>query len=133
LFPPGGRRGVAGTVATGFFSGGKIRWSVTMEIRKVKNFFVEPYLANLEKGAEARGKVSGERSEDFAGGGGDKVTVSPDALLMTEARRAAQNTPDVRAEKVEKLRIQVADGAYRPDSRLIAENLLREEPDLFHF
>ena len=50
---------------------------------------------------------------------------------MTEARRAAQSAPDVRAEKVETLRIQVANGTYKPDSRLIASSLVREEPGLF--
>lgn len=62
---------------------------------------------------------------------GDTVSVSQDALLLTEALRAAQDAPDVRTEKVEALRIQVANGTYTPDSRLIAENLVREEPWLF--
>ncbi len=51
--------------------------------------------------------------------------------MLTEARRTAQNTPDVRAEKVEALRIQVSNGTYKPDSQLIAANLVREEPGLF--
>ena len=59
------------------------------------------------------------------------MSVSQDALLLTEARLTAQNTPDVRADKVESLRIQVADGTYKPDSRLIAASLIREEPGLF--
>jgi negative regulator of flagellin synthesis FlgM len=45
--------------------------------------------------------------------------------------KAAQNAPDVRAEKVEQLRIQVSNGTYKPDSRLIASSLIREEPQLF--
>ena len=51
--------------------------------------------------------------------------------MLTEARRTAQNTPDVRAEKVEALRTQVSNGTYKPDSKLIAANLVREEPGLF--
>ena len=62
---------------------------------------------------------------------GDTVTVSQDAVLMNQATRTAQNTPDIRTEQVEALRIQVANGTYKPDSRLIAENLVREEPGLF--
>lgn len=62
---------------------------------------------------------------------GDSISVSQDALLLSEAHRVAQNTPDVRADKVEALRLQVANGTYKADSRLIAANLLREEPALF--
>ena len=62
---------------------------------------------------------------------GDTVNVSQDAVLMNQAARTAQNTPDVRTEQVEALRIQVANGTYKPDSRMIAENLVREEPGLF--
>ncbi len=71
----------------------------------------------------ADGAVSGSK--------GDTVSVSQDAVLMNQAARTAQNTPDVRTEQVEALRIQVANGTYKPDSRLIAENLIREEPGLF--
>jgi negative regulator of flagellin synthesis FlgM len=104
-----------------------------MEIQKAKNSFIDPYAANLERSEEMRGRHQGEHSEKLVFSTGDKVSVSPEALLMTEARRTAQNAPDVRTEKVENLRIQVANGTYTPDSRLTAENLLREEPDLFHF
>lgn len=62
---------------------------------------------------------------------GDSISVSQDALLLSEAHRAAQSAPDVRTDKVESLRLQVANGTYKPDSRLIAANLLREEPELF--
>lgn len=86
--------------------------------------------ASLEKSAE-KSRQPRATAEEAAAPQGDTVTVSQDALLLTEARRTAQNTPDVRADKVESLRIQVANGTYRPDSRLIAENLIREEPWLF--
>ncbi|MBQ7456291.1 MAG: flagellar biosynthesis anti-sigma factor FlgM [Desulfovibrio sp.] len=56
----------------------------------------------------------------------DSVQFSPDALLLSEATRTAQNAPDIRQEAVEKLRIQVANGSYKPDSRLIAENLVND-------
>ncbi|WP_298994971.1 flagellar biosynthesis anti-sigma factor FlgM [uncultured Desulfovibrio sp.] len=103
-----------------------------MEIQGKINTFLDPYsnTANLEKSGEARlkGRASATPSESPQG---DTVSVSQDALLLTEARRTAQNTPDVRAEKVEALRIQVSNGTYKPDSKLIAANLVREEPGLF--
>ncbi|MCH5144005.1 flagellar biosynthesis anti-sigma factor FlgM [Desulfovibrio sp. UIB00] len=103
-----------------------------MEIQGKINTLLDPYsnTANLEKSGEARlkGRASATPPE---GSQGDTVSVSQDALLLTEARRTAQNTPDVRAEKVEALRIQVSNGTYKPDSKLIAANLVREEPGLF--
>lgn len=62
---------------------------------------------------------------------GDTISVSLDALLMTEARRSARSAPDVRREKVDVLKEQVANGTYQMDSRRIAEGLLREESGLF--
>ncbi|MBQ9405623.1 MAG: flagellar biosynthesis anti-sigma factor FlgM [Desulfovibrio sp.] len=85
---------------------------------------------SLEKSTDNRSQSRGVK-EEAVNAQGDTVTVSQDALLLTEARRTAQNTPDVRADKVASLRIQVANGTYKPDSRLIAENLVREEPWLF--
>lgn len=103
-----------------------------MEIQGKINTFLDPYgnTASLEKSGEAKlkGRTSSTTSESSQG---DTVSVSQEAQLLTEARRTAQNTPDVRAEKVEALRIQVSNGTYKPDSKLIAANLVREEPSLF--
>lgn len=100
-----------------------------MEIQTNTNPLLDPYTTGLEKSGEARARARTESQSD--GERGDTVSVSQDALLLTEARRTAQNTPDVRADKVESLRIQVANGTYQPDSRLIAAGLVREEPGLF--
>ena len=100
-----------------------------MEIQTNTNPLLDPYATGLEKSGEARVRARPESQSD--GERGDTVSVSQDALLLTEARRTAQNTPDVRADKVESLRIQVANGTYQPDSRLIAAGLVREEPGLF--
>lgn len=102
-----------------------------MEIQGNITLGMDTYgVSGLERSPSARADAKAPPAEEEARKG-DTVTVSQDALLLTEARRTAQNTPDVRAEKVESLRIQVANGTYRPDSRLIAENLVREEPWLF--
>lgn len=100
-----------------------------MEIKFNSNPLLDPYAAGTEKTGEVRSRAAKGNSGDVASG--DTVSVSQDALLLTEARRAAQNAPDVRADKVEALRIQVADGTYKPDSSLIAAKLIREEPGLF--
>ena len=106
-----------------------------MEIQGKTNNFLDPYgtASSLDKSSEARlkNRANSAASSTSEGSQGDTVSVSQDALLLTEARRTAQNTPDVRAEKVEALRIQVSNGTYKPDSKLIAANLVREEPGLF--
>ena len=106
-----------------------------MEIQGKINSFLDPYgtASGIDKSGEARlkNRASAASSATSDGAQGDTVSVSQDALLLTEARRTAQNTPDVRAEKVEALRIQVSNGTYKPDSKLIAANLVREEPGLF--
>ena len=51
--------------------------------------------------------------------------------VLTEARRTAQNAPDVRADRVAELRDQVANGTYNIDAQAIAQSLVREEPSLF--
>ena len=106
-----------------------------MEIQGKINNFLDPYgtASSLDKSAEAKLKNRGSSTNAVTSEGsqGDTVSVSQDALLLTEARRTAQNTPDVRAEKVEALRTQVSNGTYTPDSKLIAANLVREEPGLF--
>lgn len=100
-----------------------------MEINFNSNPLLDPYGVSTEKTAEARPRAAKGSSTEAASG--DTVSVSQDALLLTEARRAAQNAPDVRADKVEALRVQVANGTYTPNSSLIAAGLIREEPGLF--
>lgn len=103
-----------------------------MEIQGKINTLLDPYgtASSLDKSGEAKLKTRSSTATSDAAQG-DTVSVSQDALLLTEARRTAQNTPDVRAEKVDALRIQVSNGTYKPDSKLIAANLVREEPGLF--
>ena len=100
-----------------------------MKIENNVQTFFDPYAAS-----SATDKTTQARAADAAAPqteGGDTVSVSQDALLLTEARRTAQNTPDVRADKVATLRQEVADGTYAVDSRRIAQSLIREEPGLF--
>lgn len=53
-----------------------------------------------------------------------------DAVLLTEALRAAQNAPDVRAEKVAALRASVLAGTYDVDVKAVAKALIRDDFEL---
>lgn len=60
----------------------------------------------------------------------DTVSVSDEAVLRTEAYRTAMNTSDIREDKVNALRDQIANGTYAINSRRIAANLLNQEQTL---
>ena len=62
---------------------------------------------------------------------GDRVSLSDEARLRTEAFTSAMNAPDVRAAKVAELKAKVESGEYTVDSKAVAAKLLQEEPGLF--
>ena len=101
-----------------------------MDIQQLTNA-VDAYGGNVSgatgDAAQRRGRANGAGATPR----GDTVQVSQDGQLLSVARKAAQEAPDVRAEKVARLRAQVADGTYARDSRLIAAALVREESALF--
>ena len=88
---------------------------------RVNNAGKTPQTANR---APHNAPVSGKET-------GDRVSLSPEAKLRTEAFTSAMNTPDVRAEKVSELKARVQSGEYTIDSKAIAAKLLEEEPGLF--
>lgn len=67
--------------------------------------------------------------ESFAGN--DEAAMAHAAVLYTEAMAVAHNAPDVRQDRIEAIRAQIESGAYEIDLRKLAENLIRENPDLF--
>jgi negative regulator of flagellin synthesis FlgM len=97
-----------------------------MEIKKALIQNSDPYRASLDKAASAR-RAAQAGPESAAGIRGDVVTVSSEAVLLTEAYRAAGAAPDIRQEKVNSIKERVASGAYEPDSRAIARKLLESE------
>lgn len=62
---------------------------------------------------------------------GDRISLSPEAKLRTEAFTSAMNAPDLRTEKVAAIKARVDSGEYAPDSKVIAAKLLAGEPGLF--
>ncbi|MEZ6854799.1 flagellar biosynthesis anti-sigma factor FlgM [Halodesulfovibrio aestuarii] len=62
---------------------------------------------------------------------GDRVSLSDEGRLRTEAYKEAMNAPEVREDKVAEIKAQIVSGEYKIDSEKIAEGLLRDELDLF--
>lgn len=71
-----------------------------------------------------------QESTTSAGENADRVVLSSEARLRGAALQTAKEAPDVRREKVEKLKQQVKDGTYKPDVKKAAANLIRDDLDL---
>ncbi len=56
----------------------------------------------------------------------DKVVLSPKAKEVQEATKLIKGLPDIREEKVAKLKEQVDQGTYRIDGKKIAFKMLKE-------
>ena len=104
---------------------------------EIKNTFnpIDPY-NNPKLGNNATqgvGQAAGRAANTSAPAAetGDRVSLSPEGRLRTEAFTSAMNAPDVRAAKVAELKARVESGQYTPDSNAIAQKLLAEEPGLF--
>lgn len=67
---------------------------------------------------------------ELAHAGADEGAAN-EALILTQALRTAQNTPDVRMEKVLAIKASIEAGTYVIDAASIARVLVREEPGLF--
>lgn len=60
----------------------------------------------------------------------DEVVVSEDARLMNAAMDAIRNTPDVRADKVARLKAMVEAGTYAVNGQDIAARMVAEDQEL---
>lgn len=56
----------------------------------------------------------------------DSVEVSASASMFTRALETARNTPDIRADRVEQLRQEIAEGRYQRDPATIAQNIIAD-------
>ena len=77
-------------------------------------------------GAEGKAKAKGADARES-----DTVVLSEEARLRGQALQAAHLDSGVRAERVMELKARVQAGSYQADPRKVAENLLREDLDLF--
>ena len=103
-----------------------------MEIKNNLNQ-LDPYSRTQIAGTKTQAAQRGANTAQPASvqEGGDRVSVSPEAKLRTEALTTALNAPDVRQAKVAELKARVESGEYAPDSTAIAAKLLQEESGLF--
>jgi len=101
-----------------------------MDIKGLNNQAAKSYRPQTERTEEAALKAARAR-DARSGGEGDTLRLSHEAMLHTTARSAAMQADDMRRERVDVLKAQVADGTYPIDNEKIAAKLLQEEADLF--
>ena len=89
--------------------------------------------ARLDKAttAEANSKARRTRKDAQESSRGDVVNFSDDARLRTEAYSSAMSSPDVRKEKVEAIKAQIAAGEYKIDPQKIASKVVQEDLEFF--
>ena len=99
---------------------------------EVKNTLVkqaDTYRSSLNEtqNAAAARRAAQAAPENAAKAQGDRVSVSPEAMLRTEAHKAISAAPEVRQEKVDAIKEKVASGSYTVDSKNIAKKLLESD------
>ena len=99
-----------------------------MEIKNTLLKQVDPYRTTIDSKKDAaagRARNSGEAAGGAAQG--DRVSLSPSALMHTAAHAAAAKAPEIRQEKVDGIKERLANGEYTVDSKHIAKKLLEND------
>ena len=101
-----------------------------MDINGLNNQAITSYRSRADRTEDAAAKAAKAR-EARSDSEGDSIRLSHEAKLRTSARSTAMQAEDMRQERVDALKAQVAGGTYHIDNEKIAAKLLQEEADLF--
>ena len=70
---------------------------------------------NIQKGAKGQATVKEE-----------KVAISPKAMQLNKASVAIKSVPEVREDKIARIKEQIENGTYEIDNKKIAENIIND-------
>ena len=101
-----------------------------MNVKGLNDQGINSYQPQAERAEETAARLAKAR-DMRQGREGDTLRLSHEARLHTAARSTAMQADDMRRERVDVLKAQVANGTYQIDNAKIAANLLKEESDLF--
>ncbi len=91
----------------------------------IKNNGMDPYKnASMENIERANRNNNNQKANATQKAPQDRVSLSDDAKLRTQAYSTAMNSPDVRSEKVSKLKNDVNNGSYTPNSMKTAKAMV---------
>lgn len=78
------------------------------------------------KAYQSRKKEGASSSAGTAKSGGDTLEISVQGREIQEVKSALKDIDDVRREKVENIKKEIASGTYKADARKIAEGIIEE-------
>ena len=84
-------------------------------------------LQRLDRAAAESAKPAASKIGDKPSG--DRVALSADAALATDALKALQDSPDIRLELVERMRALMADGELGANVEALADSLINSMLD----
>lgn len=96
----------------------------------IQGFSIQSYRSQLERSdTTARLRTAGAENSQpkNQAPAADSVQLSQDGVLRTTALSTALSTPDVRQEKVDAIKQQIADGTYKINTQKIATKILQDE------
>ena len=73
-----------------------------------------------KKGNGCNNKITERQLKD------DEVVFSPIATKINEAKRNLDSLPDIREQKIARLKIQIEESSYQIDGKRIASRMLKE-------
>jgi len=89
---------------------------------RIKNKAVQDKLdVSSRKGAAKKVDSSAGSS-----GGSEQIALSSKARGIQKALEVVQSSPDIRAEKVNRIKAEIANGTFHVDSEVLAERILQE-------
>ena len=84
---------------------------------------LDTYAKNVTKAEES---VKKDAQEPGVASKGDKVLLSPKAKAIQEAKKILETVPDVREDKVARIKEQIKNGTYTIDAKKIAAKMVEE-------
>jgi negative regulator of flagellin synthesis FlgM len=74
---------------------------------------------------ESSGKGESSESSSKAGGSSEQIVLSSKAKDIQRAQEAVRAAPDIRTDKVNRIKQELSDGTYKVNTRDVAEKMLK--------
>ena len=74
----------------------------------------------------AKTQASGESSSTKGAQGAEQIALSSKAKDIQKAHEAVRNSSDIRVDKVERVKVEIAEGRFHVNSDKLAEKILKD-------
>ncbi len=91
---------------------------------RTKNKIVQDRTKVSAKGTSSADSASSAPSA--SGGSSEQIALSSKAKDIQKAHEVIRSTPDIRTDKVNAIKQQIADGSYKVDSQAVADKILKQ-------